>query len=125
MLAAFHRYSGLEGAAARFAGMHEKTGREDARFAGLDEGVGSPVEEARCFTGASRGNAEPLQQSGCLGGEPTARGNARERREREVAPLKRPVPRRVRIAYRGLVPAPRRTSKPRRAVRRRRTRGRG
>ena len=84
--------------------MNEKTGREDARFAGLYEGVGGPIQDEGRFTGAGRGDTEPLEHGGYLGSKPPAGGNARERRKRKIASLKRPVPRRVRIALEGLVP---------------------
>ena len=84
--------------------MNEITGREDARFAGLHEGVGSPIQDEGRFTGAGRGDVEPLEQGGYPGSKPPAGRNARERRKRNIAPLKRPVPRRVRIALQGLVP---------------------
>ena len=58
--------------------MNEKTRREDASLAGINQSVGGPVEKAGRFTGASRRDAEPLKQGGSLGGEPTVGGSARE-----------------------------------------------
>ena len=85
--------------------MNEKAGRENASLASLDQGVGRTIEDTGRFACTGRSDAEPLEQGDCLGSQPTACRNARQRREREVATLKRPVPGRVRIAIEGLVPA--------------------